>query len=631
VSPIDNPVIVAARDIIRRVDPERLAGPDSMSLHYTVCPARADAHVFEITFTIGGRIAAGEPLRFARWIPGSYLIRDFAKSVLRLADGHGQPLTKIDSAGWLLPAADDGLTLRLQVHARDASVRAAWLDRERGFFNGTSLFPYLPARIHEPVTLDILPPAHAEGAHWTVATTLETVDVDARGFGRYRAADFDELVDHPVEMGAMQQVSFEACGVPHEMVIAGGVPFDETRLREDLKVICEAHLRFFGAPAPMPRYLFQTALVDVGYGGLEHRASTALMATREALPMPHRAIGQAGADGIERSEDYVTFLGLCSHEYFHTWNVKRIKPARFIPYDFDREVPTRLLWFFEGITSYYDDLTMVRAGLITRDAYLELVAKTASRVRRGAGRLVQSVTDSSLDAWTKFYKQDENSPNAIVSYYAKGALMSLCLDGWIREASGGKRSLDDLMRDLWQRWRDTGEGLAEDEPERRVAALAGEAVAERLSALLDATGDLPLEQALNTLGVALSWRSRGGSGDVGGTAAAKAAGQPWFGAVLGAGDGGARLVQVFADGPAERAGLAPGDVVVAIGGYRVDKGTLDGWLARHDGRAEVDVHAFQRGRLVVRSLPVEPSPTDVAVLGIVDEARADAWLAVSEA
>jgi len=598
-----------------------------MSLHYTVCPARVDAHVFEVTFTIGGRIEAGEALRFARWIPGSYLIRDFAKSVLRLDDAHGQPLLKTDSAGWQLPAADDALTLHLQVHARDASVRAAWLDRERGFFNGTSLFPYLPSRIDEPVTLDIQPPRHAEGADWTVATTLEAIEVDARGFGRYRAADFDELVDHPVEMGAMQHVHFQACGVPHEMVIAGGVPFDQARLRQDLTEICQAHIRFFGEPAPMPRYLFQTALVDVGYGGLEHRACTALMATREALPMPRLP----GEQSIERSDEYLTFLGLCSHEYFHTWNVKRIKPARFIPYDFDRETPTRLLWFFEGITSYYDDLAMVRGGLIDRPGYLDLLAKILTRVQRGAGRHVQSVTASSRDAWTKFYKQDENAPNAIVSYYAKGALISLCLDAWMREASGGKRSLDDLMRDLWQRFCDTGDGLAEDEPERRVAALVGESVAERLSAVLEATGELPLVQALDTLGVSLSWRTRSGSDDAGTRAGERGAGRPWLGATLASAEGGVRLVQVANGGPAERAGLAPGDVVVGIGGYRVSKGTLDDWLARHAGQAQVAVHAFQRGRLVERSLAVEASPADTAVLRIVDERRADAWLAESRA
>jgi len=610
-----------------------------MSLHYTVSPARPDAHVFEVTLTIDGPVEDGERLRFARWIPGSYLIRDFARSVLRLDDAHGRPLVKTDSAGWHLPAAADGLTVHLQVHARDASVRAAWLDRERGFFNGTSLFPYLPARIDESVTLDILAPSHPDGERWSVATTLQAQDVDARGFGRYRAADFDELVDHPVEMGELQRVDFEACGVPHAMVISGGARFDHERLRDDLAMICTAHVRFFGEPAPMPRYLFQTALADSGHGGLEHRDATALMATREAMPMPAAAMGTAGtadgatsgADGIERSEEYLTFLGLCSHEYFHTWNVKRIKPARFIPYAFEREVPTRLLWFFEGITSYYDDLAMVRAGLIDREHYLGLLAKTITRVQRGAGHDVQSVTASSEDAWTKFYKQDENAPNAIVSYYAKGALLSLCMDAWIREASDGTRSLDDLMRDLWQRWQATGAGLAEDEPERRIAEFAGEAVAQRLATLLDATGDLPLQEALATLGVGLDWRARGGSDDAGTAAGAKRAGRPWFGATLAPDGGGARLVQVFNGSPAERAGLAPNDVVVAVGGYRVDRTTLDGWLARHADLDTVSVHAFQRGRLVERSLPVEASAPDTAVLGTLDEARLSVWLSPSVA
>lgn len=627
-----------------------------MTIRYTVSPARPDAHEFTVRMSVPDPDPAGQVLRFATWIPGSYMIRDFSKSVVRIAargrrgglarDGDGAapvPLEKLDKAGWRAPPGLDTLDVELVVHAHEASVRAAWLDRDRAFFNGTSLFPYLPGREREAVEVRLERPTHAAGRAWRVATTLEAVDVDEAGFGEYRAADHDEAIDHPVEMGVLESLAFEACGVPHEMVFAGGSPpFDRERLAADLKRTCEWQIRFFGEPAPVPRYLFQVALVERGYGGLEHRASTALVATRDSLPMRpptvpaprdggdegDGATGATGDDEPKRDDAYVTFLGLCSHEYFHTWNVKRIRPARFEPYDLTREVHTRLLWFFEGITSYYDDLALVRAGLIDTAKYLDLVGRTVSRVRRGAGRRVQSVADSSFDAWHKFYTQDENAPNAIVSYYAKGMLVSLCLDAWMREASGGEVSLDTLMHRLWERWSAGGAGLAEDGPERLVAELVGEGVAARLAQVLDSTDELPLEAALATLGVGLEWRRRTGVADDAKPPKADAPrdAPPWFGATLADAPAGPALVHVFADAPAQRAGLAPGDVLVALAGYRATLAGVDALLARHADATEVPVHAFRNGRLFETLLAVEPSPPDTAVLSVADDAALARWL-----
>ncbi len=618
-----------------------------MTIRYAVAPSRPDAHEYTVRMSVPDPDPAGQVVRFATWIPGSYMIRDFSKSIVSIRargrraglayDSEGAApvaLVKLDKAGWRAPADLTALELELVVHAHEASVRAAWLDRHRAFFNGTSLFPYLPGREHEAVEIRLERPTHAAGAAWRVATTLPAVDVDGAGFGEYRASGYDEAIDHPVEMGELESLEFDACGVPHEMVFANRAqPFDRERVAEDLRRVCEWQIRFFGEPAPMPRYLFQVALSESGYGGLEHRASTALVAARGALPMPRRDADAGGADGDaaepKRDDAYVTFLGLCSHEYFHTWNVKRITPARFRPYRLDGEVHTRLLWFFEGVTSYYDDLALVRAGLIARTRYLELLARTVSRVRRGPGHRVQSVTDSSFDAWTKFYTQDENAPNAIVSYYAKGALVALCLDAWMREASGDEVSLDTLMRALWARWKDGGDGLDEDGPERLVAELVGDTVAERLADVLDATEELPLEPALRSLGIALSWRLRIGTADDAGPVKEDAEPAPWFGATLRDGPAGTTLVHVLADGPAQRAGLAPGDVLVALEGYRVDTGSLDTLLRRHAGLDAVEVHAFRNGVLFDTSVSIELSPPDTAVMSVVDEARADTWLGAS--
>jgi len=257
------------------------------------------------------------------------------------------------------------------------------LDRSHGFFNGTSVFLQLRGRDQEPVTVAIEAPTHPECQDWNVATAMQGIELDDNGFGLYRAENYDELIDHPVEMGAFERIEFLAGGVPHEIVLTGAGLCDHERLAADLKRICEYQIDFFGGTAPMERYLFLVMVVGSGYGGLEHRASTALLVTREHLPSP----------GLEKIEDrYLEFLGLCSHEYFHTWNVKRIKPARFVPYQLDAESPTRLLWFFEGVTSYYDDLFLVRCGLIDTKRYLNLLIKTLTRVHRGAGRHLQSVS-----------------------------------------------------------------------------------------------------------------------------------------------------------------------------------------------------------------------------------------------
>jgi len=236
-----------------------------------------------------------------------------------------------------------------------------------------------------------------------------------------------------------------------------------------------------------------TLAVGDGYGGLEHRASTALICARSDLPVKGKA---ALSDG------YRTYLGLCSHEYFHTWNVKRIKPAAFAPYDLQNENYTSLLWLFEGFTSYYDDLFLVRSGVIDTDAYLKLVAKTVNGVLRGTGRRKQSVAESSFDAWVKYYRQDENAPNAIVSYYTKGSLVALALDLTIRSETNGKKSLDDVMRALWQTCgrrfyaRDGGKGIAEDEVETLFNEVTGLKLKRFFDRYIRGTDDLPLEQLL---------------------------------------------------------------------------------------------------------------------------------------
>ena len=577
-------------------------------IRYTIAPHHPEAHLFRVSCTVADPDPAGQIFRLPAWIPGSYMIREFSRNIVTLhaeSDGKAVAVEKIDKHTWRVvpPRRCGSLTLEYEVYAWDLSVRAAHLDQTHGFFNGTSVFLAVAEREHDPCIVDIRSPEGKAFANWKVATTLppargEKGCARALGFGCYRASDYDELVDHPVEMGTFTHAVFEAGGVSHEIAITGRHDCDTDRLCADLAKICTWHIDLFGRPAPIDRYLFLTMIVGDGYGGLEHCASTALLASRKDLPW---------AGMKELPDAYKTFLGLCSHEYFHTWNVKRIKPAAFVPYDLATENYTRLLWAFEGFTSYYDDLALVRAGAISVDDYLALLAKTITNVLRGTGRLKQSVAESSFDAWTKFYRQDENAPNAIVSYYAKGALIALALDLKLRAGSGGRRSLDDVMRLLWQRHGRTGLGVGEEDVFDLVAEVAAGAVegggrplADWLRRTVSGTADLPLARLLRNFDI--EYRAE------------PAATAPVLGVKLATDGGEAKLAHVFDGGPAQSAGLSAGDTLVAIDGLKVGATTLDAMLARRKTGDRVSIHAFRRDELVHFDVELAAPSADVIKL-----------------
>ena len=463
-------------------------------LHYRIEPADLHAHLFHVTLTIA-QPAAQQRVALPVWIPGSYLVREFAKNLQNLRATQGRrsvPLQQLDKATWQVDAAPGKpLVLTYAVYALDNSVRTAWLDASRGFFNGTSLCLQVAGQETLPHALELM--STRATATWHVATGLPAVATNTRGFGSYMADDYDALVDHPFELGHFWSGEFKACGVPHRFVVAGAAPsFDGARLLADTQKICEAEIRFWhprGKP-PHTNYVFMLNAVDDGYGGLEHRNSTALICTRRDLPR----VGDKRS-----SEGYTTLLGLISHEYFHTWNVKRLKPAAFAQFDYSRENYTHQLWFFEGFTSYYDDLLLRRAGLLDDAAYLRLLNKTINQVGQTPGHLVQSVAESSFDAWVKYYRQDENTPNATVSYYTKGALVALCLDLTLR--AEGTTDLDEVMRSLFKRCK--GGPMSEADLLDVLQLLAGRSLAPELAQWVHSTDTLPLQPLLERHGVAI--------------------------------------------------------------------------------------------------------------------------------
>ncbi|MFK8084263.1 MAG: M61 family metallopeptidase [Granulosicoccus sp.] len=597
------------------------------SVEYSLGISAADAHLIDVQLTLSSPDPEGQVLSLPNWIPGSYMIRDFSRNIVSInarCNGDSVALEKVDKSTWKSPTGLAQLTVNYRVYAWDLSVRAAHVDRTHAFFNGTSVFLSAQGLESEPHHVFIQRPLHDTGNTFEVATTLPGKELEPSGFGHYVAADYDELIDHPVEMGTFKRLQFDVFGVPHEVVLTGNCYFDEQRVVDDLVRICEYEIAFFGKPAPYDRYVFMVMVADAGYGGLEHRSSTALMITRENLPVP-------GEKDI--SDKYLEFLGLCSHEYFHNWNVKRIKPARFVPFQLQSESYTELLWFFEGMTSYYDDLILVRAGLISKERYLGVLSKTLTRVQRGPGRLSQSVTDSSFDAWTKFYKQDENAPNAIVSYYAKGALVALCLDSLLRRHSNHAVTLDSLMLKLWDQWCSGKNGIAEQEPQALVAQLIDEDLSGFFNAALYETDELPVISALENLGVDLQWMPRRSSDDVGGTRKPQAPEEEsaetpyyWLGANVVDAAGGVRITHVMNASPAERAGLSAGDVMIAMAGYSVSKADVSKHLQRLADQRCISIHYFRLGQLQESRLSIEPAPLDTAVLTVTDEQLVDRWI-----
>jgi predicted metalloprotease with PDZ domain len=557
-------------------------------IRYSIVPKQPAAHLFEVTVTVADPDPSGQRFMLPVWIPGSYMVREFARNIVTLRavneSGRKVRVEKTDKQIWQAAPVNGPLTLRYEVYAWDMSVRAAHLDDTTGFFNATSVF--LAAVGHEdaPCLVDIQKPAGPAYRSWRVATALPEARGTRRyGFGEYSTQNYDELADHPVTLGEFALATFKAHGVPHDIVIAGRVvALDMARLAADLKRICEAQIALFepkSKKAPVDRYVFMTQAVSDGYGGLEHRASTALICNRSDLPVEGRP---------QTTEGYRTYLGLCSHEYFHTWNVKRIKPAAFAPYDLTRENYTSLLWLFEGFTSYYDDLILVRTSLISPEEYFALLGKVVGGVMRGSGRLKQTVAESSFDAWVKYYRQDENAPNAIVSYYTKGSLVALAFDLTIRAQTNNRKSLDDVMRLLWQRfgrdfYRGKPVGVAEDEVEEIFAEATGADLGALFEQAVRSTRDLPLETLLEPFGISLAPERDKNA-------------RPTLGArVRGGGD--CTLAAVHDGSAAQKAGLSAGDVLVAIDGLRVTGANLDALLSRYLPGAKVEVHAFRRDEL----------------------------------
>ncbi|GEJ55943.1 M61 family metallopeptidase [Anaeromyxobacter diazotrophicus] len=588
-------------------------------MRHRVSMPHPHGHLFHVEFSVprpGDALTVGLPV----WTPGSYLVREYARHLegLTAADGAGRelPVERLDKHRFRVASRGaEEVTIRYRVYAHELTVRTCHLDGTHGYFNGAALLLYAEGRERDAQELEVVPP---DG--WRVATALDPAPGARDPFGaaaggegwRFTARDYDELVDSPVEVGTHALVRFEAAGRPHALALwgraAGGL--DPDRLAREAARLVEHFARQMGG-LPYRRYLFIVHLHPTLRGGLEHAASTTLLVKR---------------GGFFPKDAYQDTLALVAHEFFHVWNVKGLRPAALVPYDYRREQYTRLLWWFEGVTSYYDELTVVRAGLGAAKRYLEHLGEELTALARQPGAAKMSLEEASFTAWVKYYRPDENSPNSAVSYYQKGELVALQLDLALRRAGG---SLDELVRALVERH--GARGLPEDGVERAVAERLG---ADAARAFFDryVRGTAPLELDLAQLGLAVRRRRAQGWDDKGGTPA-KPDERPapgWLGAAIPEGPK-LKVASVREGGPAWKAGLYADDEIVAEDGLRVDRAALWNRLCERGPGGALRLTVFRRDELLEVEVPLGEAPEDTLWLepaagaGPAERAAFEAW------
>ena len=563
-------------------------------LHYQIEFDDYRQHLIHVTL----RFVADptQVLSLPTWIPGSYLIREFSKHIesVRAYDEEGRLLEiqKFEKNKWRLFNTDHELiTVEYDVYAYDLSVRGAYVDQTRLYVNPACACLGLEGQEDKAVEVELFLPDELK--HFQLATGMASKSL-VKGRFTLKAKNYAELIDAPFELAEQTRFGFEANGIPHEFVVSGKHAMNAARMQQDIEKICATEISMFGS-APFSNYTFMTMATANSYGGLEHPNSTSLISPREDLPKAN--------EPEEPSEDYQRFLGLCSHEYFHSWLVKFIRPENFVNYDLNKEGYTSLLWIFEGFTSYYDDLILLRSGVISQASYIKLLKTQIDRYLQNPGRFVQSVSESSFDAWVKFYRQDENSNNAGTSYYNKGCLVALCLDLGLRLRGS---SLDALMRKLYE---NAQKGIQVHE--RTIVELCNELTGdnwiEQINHLINTTDELPLDQLFPEFGLSYSLKN-----DKSLPLGLKLVDKPE----------GVLVQSARRDGAAAQAGLSTHDVIIAIDGLKATMKLVEKY-AKQEG--SYSILAFRRDELMSFDVKAAGSELTEVELKVEDQAKAEKW------
>ncbi|MBK4732056.1 M61 family metallopeptidase [Oxynema sp. CENA135] len=558
----------------------------SPTLFYQVSMSEPESHLFEVMLRVKTWDASVLDLKMPVWTPGSYLVREYAKNLqdFSACDLHENALNwrKRSKNHWQIDTAKTSeIVVRYRVFAHELSVRTNHLDRTHGYFNGAALFFYIPGWERTPVHIKIVPPK----PEWRVTTALPPTETP----NTFRAEDFDTLVDSPFEIGTQQSYHFQVEGLPHELAIWGEGNLNVERAIADIEKIIQVESKLFGG-LPYDRYLFLLHLSAQGYGGLEHKNSCSLNYPRFGLRSPDR---------------YNRFMQLVAHEFFHLWNVRRIRPKALEQFDYESENYTEALWFCEGTTSYYDTVIPLRAKIYDAKTFLQNLSKDITRLQTIPGRRVQPLSESSWDAWIKLYRRDSNSDNAQISYYLKGELVSLLLDLLIRSRHDNQRSLDNVMQQMWEQFGKAEIGFTDAQLKSVIESVAATDLTDFFDRYLHGTEELPFDEYLAPFGLQLKANGNGNDS------------APYLGLSAQPDNGKAIVKFVEIGSPAQRAGIDPDDELLAIGGFRVTAETLEERLKDYQPGDRVEVSLFHQEEL--RTYPVtlaEPRPKSYQLVSV---------------
>ena len=572
------------------------------TIFYRVAMPQPSSHLFEITLQIDNWQASVLDLKMPVWTPGSYLVREYAKQVQDfVAENSQQRLTsrKLSKNHWQVETPASEITIRYRVFANELSVRTNHLDATHGYFNGAALFFFIPGLEDQSITVEILPPSG-----WQVTTTLPPVSDAANTF---RAKDFDTLVDSPFEIGTQQIYNFDVLGKPHQLAIWGQGNANPHQIIADTQKIIEVEAELFGG-LPYERYLFLLHLSGSGFGGLEHKESCSLNYPRF---------------GFRAKDKYNRFMQLVAHEFFHLWNVKRIRPKAIEKFNYEQENYTTSLWFCEGTTSYYDILIPLRAGIYDTKTFFENLSKDITRLQTTPGRKVQPLSESSFDAWIKLYRRDANSDNSQISYYLKGELVTLLLDLLIRARHQNKRSLDEVMRQMWQRFGTQEIGFTPEQLREVIQSVAQTDLSDFFHRYIDGTDELPFAQYLEPFGLKLN-------------GVTEEEPFPDLGIKAQSENGKDTIKFVEAASPAELAGIDAGDELLAINGVRVSTDQLNERLKDYRAGDMIQVTVFHQDQLKTLTVKLrDPQPSRYEVVRIENPSHRQkqnlsGWLAKTE-
>ena len=547
---------------------------------YQVSMPQPASHLFEVTLKVNNWQKDKLNLKMPVWTPGSYLVREYAKQVQDFVaeDSSSNNLLfsqKISKNNWQIDTKNcKYITVKYRVFANELTVRTNHLDATHGYFNGAALFFFIPGLEKQPIKIKIIPPQ----PDWQVITTLEVLTKEEN---TYTARDFDTLVDSPVEIGTHQLYEFDVLSKPHQLAIWGKGNANPEKIIADTKKIIATEADIYGG-LPYEKYLFILHLSGSGYGGLEHKDSCSLNYPRFSF----------------RAKDkYNRFIQLVAHEFFHLWNVKRIRPQALEKFDYEQENYTTSLWFCEGTTSYYDILIPLRAKVYNRQTCLENFSKDITRYLNTPGRKVQSLGESSFDAWIKLYRRDVNSDNNQISYYLKGELVSLLLDLLIRAKHNNTRSLDDVMSKMWHDFGQAEIGFSNQQLQQVIESVAQVDLNEFFHRYINTTENLPFAEYLEPFGLTLK-------------AIVEDESTPHLGIKVQSENSKQVIKFVEANSPTAIAGIDPGDELLAIDGIRVTSESLNERLKNYQVGSTIQITVFHQDEL--KTLPVqlgEPQPS----------------------